>query len=70
MGNDPEIKFQGTKSLIFQEVERMLRRLKVSFSIRSKVRLGKSRGLVVKGEDSQLSGCGFEPRHLGWCKRS
>ena len=24
--------------------------------------LGESRGLVVKGEDSQLSGCGFEPR--------
>jgi hypothetical protein len=22
----------------------------------------KSRGLVVKAEDSQLSGCGFEPR--------
>jgi hypothetical protein len=25
--------------------------------------LGKSRGLVVKAEYSQLSGCGFEPRH-------
>ncbi len=24
--------------------------------------LGQSRGLVVKGEDSQLSGCGFESR--------
>ncbi len=24
--------------------------------------LGESRGLVVKGEDSQLSGCGFESR--------
>ncbi len=23
--------------------------------------LGESRGLVVKAEDSQLSGCGFEP---------
>jgi hypothetical protein len=23
---------------------------------------GESRGLVVKGEDSQLSGCGFKPR--------
>ncbi len=23
---------------------------------------GESRGLVVKGEDSQLGGCGFEPR--------
>ncbi len=23
---------------------------------------GESRGLVVKGEDSQLSGCGFESR--------
>jgi hypothetical protein len=23
--------------------------------------VGKSRGLVVKAEDSQLSGCGFEP---------
>jgi hypothetical protein len=37
MGNDPEIKFQGIKSLIFQEVERTLRRLPVSFFIRSKV---------------------------------
>ncbi len=26
------------------------------------VREGESRGLVVKGEDSQLGGCGFEPR--------
>ncbi len=25
--------------------------------------LGESRGLVVKGNDSQLSGCGFESRH-------
>jgi hypothetical protein len=25
--------------------------------------LGESRGLVVKGQDSQLSGCGFESRH-------
>jgi hypothetical protein len=24
--------------------------------------IGESRGLVVKAEDSQLSGCGFEPR--------
>jgi hypothetical protein len=24
---------------------------------------GKSRGLVVKAEDSPLSGCGFEPLH-------
>jgi hypothetical protein len=33
--------------------------------------LGKSRGLVVKGEDSQLNGCGFEPQHciLDGCKR-
>ncbi len=27
-----------------------------------KVNPGESRGLVVKAEDSQLSGCGFEPQ--------
>jgi hypothetical protein len=27
------------------------------------IKLGESRGLVVKAEDSQLSGCGFEPWH-------
>ncbi len=37
----------------------------VSMSLQSTTQsrwVGKSRGLVVKGEDSQLSGCGFESR--------